>query len=338
MRKPYKYISDVSDEDIEFLEKLMKSKSPFRIRRKAHVILMSFRKFCIDKIAEAYELKRDTVSKYIDDWKKYGRDGLADRKKSGRPPKLNASGIETAKKIIGKSPQSPRKIIAEISRKTGITVSLQTLRRIVKKLDMRWKRVRKSVKNKRNEQDFRESETEIRNMIMQHKSGKIDLFFYDETGFSTGSHVPYAYQPVGKTLEISATCRKRLNVIGFFSPDNKLTPFCFECSVNSDVVTACFDRFAEDIDKNKKTFVIADNSPVHHSDDFYEKIPEWEKKGLFIKYLPVYSPELNRIEILWKSIKYRWLDISSYTSFKNLVKNVENVLKNVGKKYFIEFS
>jgi len=50
----------------------------------------------------------------------------------------------------------------------------------------------------------------------------------------------------------------------------------------------------------KKTVVIPDNSPLHHSDEFYEKIPEWEKKGIFPKYLPPYSPELNRTEILWK--------------------------------------
>jgi len=88
----------------------------------------------------------------------------------------------------------------------------------------------------------------------------------------------------------------------------------------------------------QKTVVIADNASIHHSDEFNEEIHHCEKKGLFIKYLPPYSPELSHIEIIWKSVKYRWPDISAYSSFENPVKNVENVLKNVGVKYFVEFS
>jgi len=252
MRKPYKYVSNLSDEDIDFLENLMNDGDSSRIRRRAHTILLSFRRFSVDMISKIYEIQRDTVSKCIDAWEKYGRDGLKDLPKSGRPPKLDASGIETAKKIIMESPQNPGGIIAKINEETGIKISLQTLKRIVKKLDMKWKRVRKSIKNKRDEKEFRKTEKEIKNLICRHRAGEIDLFFYDETGFSTGSHVPYAYQPIGETLEISASCRKRLNVTGFFSPDSKLTPFCFECSVDSGIAVACFDYFAEHTDKTKK--------------------------------------------------------------------------------------
>lgn len=339
MGKPHKYVSDLSDYDIEFLKKLREYGSSPRIRRKAGVILLSFRKYPVDEIAELYEIQRNTVSKYINAWEKHSRKGLQDIHKTGRPAKLKGSDIESAKKIIEKSPQFPRKIIAEISRKTGIMISSQTLRRLVKKLNLKWKRLRKSLKKQRPEKAFRKAEEEIRVLISRHMSGENDLFFYDQTGFSVGSYVPYAYQPVGKTSEISAVCHNRLNVAGFFSPDSRLIPFCFEHSADSETVIACFDIFAnQHTDEKKKTVVILDNASIHHSDEFYKKIPEWNKKGIFIKYIPPYSPELNRIEILWKSIKYRWLDISSYTSFRNLVRNVENVLLNVGKKYFIKFS
>ena len=30
-------------------------------------------------------------------------------------------------------------------------------------------------------------------------------------------------------------------------------------------------------------------------------------------FLPAYSPELNRIEILWKKMKYEWLPFQSFT-------------------------
>ncbi|MBC6473319.1 MAG: transposase [Hormoscilla sp. GM102CHS1] len=61
------------------------------------------------------------------------------------------------------------------------------------------------------------------------------------------------------------------------------------------------------------------------------------KKGLTIFYLPTYSPELNIIKILWLFIKYEWLNIDAYESYKSLVKAVEDVLQSVGK-YQINFA
>ena len=57
-----------------------------------------------------------------------------------------------------------------------------------------------------------------------------------------------------------------------------------------------------------------------------------KKKGLTIFYLPTYSPELNIIEILWRFIKYEWLNIDAYESWKSFVKAVEDVLQGVGGK------
>jgi len=125
-------------------------------------------------------------------------------------------------------------------------------------------------------------------------------------------------------------------VAGFYSTDNQLCSFCFECSIDSSVVVACFDEFCESIDK--KTIVIIDNAPIHHSNEFVENIPRWETKGLILKYLPKYSPELNLIEILWRFIKYQWLPISAYISYQNLINSVEHILRNVGVKFNIDFA
>jgi transposase len=49
-----------------------------------------------------------------------------------------------------------------------------------------------------------------------------------------------------------------------------------------------------------------------------KKIEEWKKKNLEIFWLPAYSPKLNLIEILWKFIKYEWVEASAYESKKSL--------------------
>jgi len=50
--------------------------------------------------------------------------------------------------------------------------------------------------------------------------------------------------------------------------------------------------------------VLLANAPMHRSQEFIKQIPQWVKKGLIIKYLPPYAPELNLIEILWRFMKY----------------------------------
>src|SRR5919109_1456633 len=87
---------------------------------------------------------------------------------------------------------------------------------------------------------------------------------------------------------------RRLNVLGFLSPQQPLTSFVFEGTINSEVIIACFNEFGKTL--TKPTWVVIDNAPVHTSEAFAKQRVEWEAKGLFIKYLPPYAPELNRLE------------------------------------------
>ncbi|WP_286817950.1 transposase [Desulfobacter sp. UBA2225] len=45
---------------------------------------------------------------------------------------------------------------------------------------------------------------------------------------------------------------------------------------------------------------------------FKSQIGTWEERGLFLYFIPKYSPQLNLIEILWKHIRYFWLSTSAY--------------------------
>ncbi|MDX1932941.1 MAG: transposase, partial [Capsulimonadales bacterium] len=59
--------------------------------------------------------------------------------------------------------------------------------------------------------------------------------------------------------------------------------------------------------------------------------------GLRLLFLPPYRPELNRIEVLWRQVKYRWLGLDAYRSFPFLCQSVRSVLDNVGGRYRISF-
>ena len=125
-------------------------------------------------------------------------------------------------------------------------------------------------------------------------------------------------------------------VLGFYNTDNEFEAFTVEGRVNSDIVISCFDKFSETIDE--ETVVVIDNASTHTSNKFKAKLDEWAKKGLRVKYLPTYSPELNLVEILWRFIKYSWLPFTAYESFKSLRKALENILNGIGSKYCVNFA
>jgi hypothetical protein len=244
---------------------------------------------------------------------------------------------EIAINLIIEQPRSPKIVLAKLAEKTNKEVSTSTLKRIAKAADLTWKRVRKSLNSKKDEKEFEKAKKEINELKKQQQDGKIDLCYFDESGFSLDPSVPYAWQPRGENIEVPSAKSKRLNVLGFLNAhENQLESFCFQCNVDTRVVVSCFNEFSKNI--TKETVVILDNASIHTSDEFQESIPEWKKRGLFIKYLPPYSPELNLIETLWRFIKYYWLPFSAYTSFKDLVDEVENILRQFGSEYKIAFA
>ena len=165
--------------------------------------------------------------------------------------------------------------------------------------------------------------------------GKIDLYYLDETGFCLIPSVPYGWQDIGEYLTIQSRRSRRLNVLGFLSIKNQLETYISSQSINSDVVIHCIDNFFQKVDK--PTVIVVDRASIHTSYSILDKIEEWKERVLTIFELPSYSPELNMIEILWRFIKYKSIKIDAYSSWKNFVKALENILKEFGKSYVINF-
>ena len=114
--------------------------------------------------------------------------------------------------------------------------------------------------------------------------------------------------------------------------------YTFNCSINSDVVIACIDKFCEKNHKKKTVFSPWIILQYITQDLLGNKEQDWAEKGLELFFLPTYSPHLNIIKILWRFIKYKWLESDAYFSYSALVNAVENILKNFGTEYTNNFA
>ena len=118
MRRPTKFVRDLTEEQKNGLQAIMKSNAPQRKRMRAHAILMSARRFSIDQIADIYEVDRDRVSVWLERWQTAEFAGLEDEPRTGRPPKLSVAEQTEILKIVKAEPRSTRQAVAEFERQS----------------------------------------------------------------------------------------------------------------------------------------------------------------------------------------------------------------------------
>jgi transposase len=170
----------------------------------------------------------------------------------------------------------------------------------------------------------------------QAQQGTIDLFYGDESGVSEVAYVPYGWQFKEEKVGMAATHGKQLNCFGLLSRSNQFLFKTTTKAINTDFVIDFLEQVSFSI--KKMTVIVLDNARIHTAHKIKERLLYWQQRGLYIVYLPPYSPHLNIIERLWKELKARWLKPHDYLSFDNLKYAILDCLKNVGVNLKINFS
>ena len=173
-----RYVAPLSKNEIKNLMNIKTYDSSARARDRAHAVILSDEGYRMNDIADILGVGRDTVSSWLDAWEKSSYEGLHDKPRSGRPSTLTEEEKKIAEKLTEENPRSPKKVIQLLYDMTGKTISLRTFRRLAGKADLIWKRVRKTVKPKRDEEEFEKAKKEIAELKEQQKKGDIDIFFW----------------------------------------------------------------------------------------------------------------------------------------------------------------
>ena len=139
---------------------------------------------------------------------------------------------------------------------------------------------------KQTDEDEKEfAKQDLAELTRKADQGWLDLAYFDGSGFNLWAKVVYARQKRGERIVIPVSKGKAQNVLGFmWHRCQRFSSFVFEGSTDSSLVIGCFDSIAQEIEK--ETVIVLDNAPIHRSEEFEEKIQEWEKLGLKIYYLP----------------------------------------------------
>lgn len=183
---------------------------------------------------------------------------------------------------------------------------------------------------------YAHKKTQLKELLKLEAQGTIDVFFADECGFTLTPCIPYGWQPVGERQAIRSAKDWVTNLFGLLSRQGKLITYATSHSVNGQFIVECLDEIAERM--KKPTVIVLDNAPWHTSELVRERQKVWEQKEVYLFFLPTYSPQLNLIEILWKKVKYEWLQVADYSSSATLKGAIFNIIRKYDREFNINFS
>ena len=332
-----RFIQNLSLETISLLRRIYQQSQHHQVRQRAQCILLSYEGYSTTTLMDVFKVTRLTIYNWFNEWEERSFAGLYDRSGRGRKQTFTPDQAQQIKKWVKANPKNLEAVRTQIQQDWDIVVSKATIKRVLKALGMSWRRIRRRVGGKPDPTQYQHKKDELESLKHAEQRGEIDLRYLDEAGFCLTSNVPYGWQSIGiEEIFIDSQPSKRLNVIGVMNRANELDTYVFEDSITSDVVIACVDDFSTTL--QKPTVLVIDNAPIHTSHKFEAKIEEWKSKDLEIFRLPSYSLQLNLIEILWRFIKYEWIELEAYKSWESLVEYVERVLIGFGSKYIINFA
>ena len=165
--------------------------------------------------------------------------------------------------------------------------------------------------------------------------GAIDLFYGDESRVSLQPCVPYAWQFKDETVGMPSTQGGGVNCFGLLARDNRCHACLTEGKITGAWIADTLDLFS--LSLSKPTVVVLDNATAHKK-AVKERGVLWQERGLFVLFLPPYSPHLNLAETLWKRLKYEWLRPDDYADKDTLHFAVWKALKAVGTTLHINFA
>ena len=249
---------------------------------------------------------------WIRNWNEEGYDGIKDKPNSGgRPPKLDEEDLkELRAELKQKDYWTTPEVKGKILDKFGVDLSEDQVRRILRnKLDMLFSKpypmdYRRPIDAElilENQIELTFSLLEERGISMQ----EIAIGFVDETRPQNTANTVRVWS-FEKVRAIKNTTKFGANTIGFYAINgNSVKEFLQDSKAIS------IAQFLESIKsanrEYKSVIIVIDNFASHRSKLVRDKAKEL---GLFLVYLPPYSPDLNPIEFIWKSIK-RILSVSS---------------------------
>ena len=291
----------------EEIRKRLKSEKDDKIKVKLIFlnILSSNKEMKIKEACDLCGIAIPTGYIWVRKWNEEGYEGLKDKEgKRGRPPKLGEKELEKLKGYLRSKPYwTTKEVKILIKERFKVEYSEDQVTRILRdKIGMRFsKPYPKDYRRPKNAEEILEKQLELTFSLLKEKGIKpeeIAIGFIDEASPQNTANTVRVWS-FGKVVIDKNTTRFKTNTIGFYAIRGKsIKDFLINSKAES--IAGFLEKIREENASYRAIIVVIDNFSSHRSKIVKEKA---EELGIYLVYLPPYSPDLNPIEFIWKSIK-----------------------------------
>ena len=200
----------------------------------------------------------------------------------------------------------------------------------------KYKRIRRRPKGQPLPEHYALQAEKLQELEKLSVEGRIELYYGDETHVCSEGYVPYGWQFPDEEVCFLSEKSYKFNCFGLINRQSECKCKMTKENINTEFVLEFLEKFSFEI--QQKTFVVLDNARIHKTKAIKERIPYWQNRGLYLFFLPPYSPHLNIAETLWRKLKKEWLDPPDYLSADDLAYALDRCLADMGKGQRINFS
>lgn len=286
----------------------------------------------VEKACRIMAIPASTAYRWISHWNDEGKEGLRnDRGKGGgKPSKLTENEIKELERILREEKEwwTTKEVIKLLKERFGVKYSDDQVVRILKKLKMNHgKPYPHDYRKPDNAKEILENQLSLLFELLEKEEvpkEKIAIGFLDEFSSQTTANTVRVWS-FGKPIIKKNTTKIKASTIGYYALiGNSIEGFLKNSKAES--IKEFMIQIKKANEKYDAIVLVIDNFPSHKSTIVKDIADDL---NIHLVYLPPYSPDLNPIEFIWKSLKR----VLSLTFIKT-----EDELKAITKFNFQNFS
>lgn len=317
----------LSDSDRSALSNTRRTALPPRVRDRVEMILLSAAGWSPPAIAAHLGCCPQTVRTVIHGFAARGAAALYPRRPGPAPDVARREHVSgRLRELLAQDRTWTARQLADALRPGGPAIGPRQVRRYLAGIDASYRRTASTLEHKQDRPAVERAAGVLGGLENRAAGGRLKLYYLDEVGFSPSLPTGYSWCLPGrrKRVRYEYPQGRRVNALAAYRPTGRrpwIGARAFERTITSDDLLAYLRSLPW---AAVPRVVVLDNAGIHTSRAVKAARPGLAAAGIYLYYLPAYSPELNRVEGVFKQVKHHDIPTRSYATRADLRAAVED--------------
>jgi putative transposase len=282
------------------LQGLRRTELAPKVRDRLEAVLLSDAGWSPPRIAAHLGWHPHTARALLKDFRTRGLEALRPGKPGPAPDRPRHDRVTAALEALLRQERTwSSRQLGEALEAQGIAIGPRQVRRYLKRMEAGYRRTASSLAHKQDLAKVERAEAVLANLKAKAADGELRLCYLDECGFAPSLPISYSWCLPGqrKRVPYEYPQGRRVNALALYEPygpEPGLGATAFERTLKSDDLLEYLGALPG---ASVPRVVVLDNASLHISKAVKARRPELARAGVYLYYLPAYSPELNEIEM-----------------------------------------